>query len=113
MSTTTKPRKIRAAIRGAGYDNLHRALAGRLPFTTSGALSGEQVNGLGPWDSGRLAGADHEAFRRDMRDITYVVYSYGTPIYWETPTTRHTVAQRFSVTTSRHQGTLWLLDRAL
>lgn len=113
MSTTTKPRKIRAAIRGAGRDNLHRALAGRLDFTTSGSLRGERVNGLGAWDSGWLTGPDHEAFRRDVRDITYVVYSYGTPIYWETATTSHRVAQRFSVTTSKHQGTLYLLDMAL
>lgn len=37
--------------------------------------------------------------------VSYWVLSYGNPIYWETTTGgHHTVAQRFSPTTYRHQS---------
>lgn len=61
--------------------------------------------------AGRLQGADLEAFNRDNGSITYVVWSYATPIAWVTDDSRvHKVAQRFSVTTSKHQGKLYLLE---
>lgn len=64
----------------------------------------------GPWHSGQLSGADHDAFRADMGKIVYAVFSYSTPIAWVTTDGRvHKVAQKFSVTTSKHQGRLYLL----
>jgi hypothetical protein len=80
----------------------------REPFETYGALSGTRCHGY--TSSGRLAGDDLEAFNRDNGSITYVVWSYATPIAWVTDDSRiHKVAQRFSRTTSVHQGKLYLL----
>lgn len=43
-------------------------------------------------------------------DIVYVVYSYETPIAWvRRDGSTYTVKQRFSVTTSKHQGKLYTL----
>lgn len=84
-----------------------QAIANREPFTTSGALRGTTYNHEG---SGRLQGPDLEAWYADVNGIVYVVYSYATPIAWVTEDGRvHKVAQRFSVTTSKHQGTLYML----
>lgn len=84
----------------------------RKPFKTYGALQAESFGprpGYGYISSGRLQGADLDKFREDRDDITYVVWSYATPIAWETYDGRtHKVAQRFSVTTSKHQGQLYL-----
>lgn len=84
------------------------AIANRDDFTTSGSLKGQNVSGLGPWDSGRLFGPDHDRFREDSGRVDYVVTSYATPIAWHTPDGWHIVDQRFSVTTSRQQGNLYL-----
>lgn len=61
--------------------------------------------------SGRLN--DHEAaqYAADLESITYVVYSYWTPIAWVTRSGRvHVVNQKFSITTSRHQLCLYALN---
>jgi hypothetical protein len=80
----------------------------REAFETYGALSGTRQHGYA--QSGRLTGTDLEAFNRDNGSITYVVWSYATPIAWVTDDSRiHKVAQKFSVTTSKHQGKLYLL----
>lgn len=104
---------IRAAIRGAGYENLRHALANRLPFRTSGALSGDtrEVGQYGFFESGYLRGADLDRFREDRDSIVYIVRSYATPIAWVTADgTVYKVAQKFSVTTGRHQSAVraWL-----
>lgn len=79
-------------------------------FQTYGALHGEVVTSLGSWDSGRLSGVDLDLFREDMEQIRYVVWSYVTPIAWWCEDKGWTrVAQRFSVTTSKHQGRLYLI----
>lgn len=71
------------------------------PFDTYGALRGADYTS----GSGILAGQDYEQWCSDVNDITYVVYSYATPIFWVTRSGRtHRVQQRFSVTTSRHMG---------
>lgn len=85
------------------------AIAARMPFETYGALRGESVNGLSVWDAGRLSGPDLDAFRSDPQAITYVVYSYATPIAWYSHNAWHRVAQKFSMTTSHHQGKLYLI----
>lgn len=87
-----------------------QAIRDREDFNTSGSLKGRNTeDGMRPSDSGRLAGEDLEAFQRECRDIDYVVTSYATPIAWHTPDGWHKVAQKFSVTTSRHQGNLYLI----
>lgn len=86
------------------------AILARETFNTYGALRGEVVKSLGPWDSGRLHGVDLDLFREDMAQIRYVVWSYATPIaWWCEDKGWHKVAQRFSVTTSQHQGRLYLI----
>jgi hypothetical protein len=76
---------------------------------THGALSAANVAGLTSWDAGQLAGDDLARFRADCQRIRYVVQSYATPIAWETDDGLvHIVKQRFSMTTSHHQGRLYL-----
>ena len=98
---------IEAGIHGAGRKNLSHALRNLIPFKTSGALNGHEN-----WfDSGRLTGDELERYF-DAVDagFRYVVTSYDTPIAWVTNDGEvYTVARKFSVTTSKHQGTLWEL----
>lgn len=109
---------IRAAIRGAGYARLQYALSNRLPFTTSGALTGSTRDTqrhvpCGFYEPGYLANEDLARFRADKDRIVYVVRSYWTPIAWVLDDgTIYRVGQRFSVTTGRHQSTLYLLGSA-
>lgn len=87
-------------------------IADRKPFTTSGSMSAQSVDGLSAWDSGYLSGTDLDTFRAQCRAIIYVVYSYSTPIawYWGEGAREgwHFVDQKFSSTTSKHQGNLYL-----
>lgn len=63
-------------------------------------------------DAGWLEGADLASFEVDATAIRYVVYSYYTPIAWQTLSGRwHIVRQRFTPTTSKHQGRLYMLPR--
>lgn len=109
---------IRAAIRGDGYARLQYALSNRLPFTTSGSLTGSTRDArrhvpCGFGERGYLSGADLDAFNRDIDRIAYIVRSYDTPIAWVLDDgTVYRVSQRFSVTTSRHQSTLYMLGGA-
>lgn len=74
------------------------------------SMSGKRVMGLTPSDAGQLRGDDLAAFERDRGNITYVVLSYDTPIWWETANgDTHRVDQKFSVTTSKHQSRLYLV----
>lgn len=95
-----------------------QAIRDREEFRTSGSLRAEVVNGLSRWDSGILSGDDLEKFNEDCADIRYVVYSYSTPIAWWAGTWRgfenmepgwYVVSQKFSRTTSKHQGNLYLI----
>ncbi len=81
-----------------------RAIANREDFKTSGALrSGRYWSG-----AGLLSGAEADLFY--AAKPSYVVYSYATPIAWWTEENGwHKVGQKFSVTTSRHQGNLYLI----
>jgi hypothetical protein len=73
-------------------------LARRESFTTSGALRGlERPSTVA---LGRLPREWHtSALRAD-----YVVYSYGTPIAWHGPSGWVMPDERYSMTTSHHQG---------
>lgn len=85
------------------------AIGNREEFITHGAL--KATRHMGYADSGRLTGSDLDAFKRDQGSLSYVVWSYATPIAWVTDDSRvHIVGQKFSRTTSQHQGKLYLLS---
>lgn len=87
-----------------------QAIANRENFNTSGALKARKVDGLHLMgDAGRLSGVDYDHFCMDMESIDYVVTSYATPIAWHTPDGWYVVKQKFSITTTRHQGNLYLI----
>ena len=81
-------------------------IASRTPFQTYGALRG----GANEGNTGQLNPDERNRFYEDANHIDYVVYSYATPIAWHS-TSRgwHKVAQKFSVTTSKHQGKLYMV----
>jgi hypothetical protein len=86
------------------------AIRDRIPFTTSGALRGEECVSSYPY-SGWLDKAEREALSTDGMAglIDYIVWSYATPIAWHrTDGTWHIVDQKFSMTTTKHQGNLYL-----
>ena len=105
---------IKASLYGKGRANLHKALSEHLPFSTSGALRGNTVhspNGIAPF-RGQLNDEEFAVLWKDAAefDLAYVVYSYQTPIAWvRKDGSVYRVQQRFSTTTSRHQGVLYLL----
>lgn len=87
-----------------------QAIANAEDFTTHGSLSGETIENRWQVSPGRLSGDDREQFHADRDSIVYVVWSYATPIAWKrSDGTWHKVAQKFSVTTSKHQGNLYLI----
>lgn len=101
---------IKASTYGKGRTALQDALRERLAFNTSGALHAREYP-LGECyvDSGRLDGKELDAFKCDRSGITYIVFSYGTPIAWVYDGVVHRVEQKFSPTTSKHQGLLYML----
>ena len=74
-----------------------------------GSLRGKNVDGLPEADYGWLLGKDKEQFIADSSRIRYIVYSYFTPIAWYARGKWYKVKQKFSVTTSKHQGQLYLI----
>lgn len=102
LKLQSKPRSWQAR------EALMTAIRDRVPFTTSGSLSGETVDMWGVSSAGRLEGADLKAFHADNDApciIDYVVMSYATPIAWHRMDgTWHVVAQSFSITTGCQQG---------
>jgi len=79
---------------------------------THGALSAENVKGMYPGDGGRLEGEDRAQWEKDRKDIDFVVKSYATPIAWRARGRVYKVKQKFSSTTSHHQGKLYLLKES-
>lgn len=90
------------------------AIRDREDFRTSGSLYGESCS-LGSYDRGRLSGEDLTQFYADCGSIRYVVMSYATPIAWWVPASEtdkggwYKVKAKFSVTTTKHQGNLYLI----
>lgn len=85
------------------------AIGNREEFVTHGALKATRHMGYAN-SPGWLTGEDLAAFNRDHGSFSYVVWSYETPIAWVTDDSRvHIVQQKFSRTTSQHQGKLYLL----
>ena len=71
-------------------------------FTTSGALRGEAF----PLFIGTGRMADSDAAKLRTARIDYVVYSYGTPIAYRANGEWVIPDAKYSVTTSKHQGTI-------
>lgn len=104
---------LRAATYGNGRATLDKALSEHLPFRTSGSLRGEK------WDRSMVERRDLGALNTEegnrfmvdfLAGIAYVVWSYETPIAWvRQDGVVYRVAQRFSVTTSKHQGMMYRL----
>lgn len=97
------------AIKTTRRTNLSPLLANRQPFAnTTGSLRGGTLDAFERdcfgRTSGWLGGDDLNAWRDQIGSVDYVVTSYATPIAWHTPNGWHIVEQRFSVTTSNHQG---------
>ena len=96
------------------------AIRDRESFNTSGALRGRTVadGGLSPYGyTGYLNDTETTKWRQDCYHIDYVVWSYNTPIawHWSNETSGeegwHIVDQKFSLTTTKHQGNLYLIPR--
>jgi bisphosphoglycerate-dependent phosphoglycerate mutase len=54
--------------------------------------------------NGRLNEEETARYNQDLNAVMYWVYSYSTPIAWYTKDGWYCVAQKFSVTTSKHQN---------
>jgi bisphosphoglycerate-dependent phosphoglycerate mutase len=54
--------------------------------------------------NGRLNEEETARYNQDLNAVMYWVYSYSTPIAWYTKDGWYCVAQKFSMTTSKHQG---------
>jgi hypothetical protein len=65
-----------------------------------------------PYSTGYLTNQLKEIFYNRHRNISTVVYSYGTPIAWYDAEFGAWFVPdvTYSVTTSKHQGYLWKLD---
>jgi hypothetical protein len=86
----------------------------RKAFTTSGALKATVHGERGAHEgSGHLNAEEQKRFYAESSSIRYIVWSYATPIaWWSEEHGWRIVDQRFSVTTSKHQGLLYLIDRS-
>jgi hypothetical protein len=83
----------------------HGPISRREAFTTHGSLAGHDGRDWsGPWHTGRLV--ESEPLYLAIREgrASYVVTSYATPIAAVVEGRWIIAAQRFSVTTSKHQG---------
>jgi tellurite resistance-related uncharacterized protein len=76
-----------------------------MPFANSTHSLTGKPQGLGKWATlGELKGAEVLRFMEDSDATDYIVFSYETPIAWHTPAGWYMVEQKFSQTTSCHQG---------
>lgn len=91
------------------HRDLPDMIARREDFETYGALRGGWITeGTATSYPGYLAGPDLEVWQDQRPHIAYVVWSYDTPIaWWSRRYGWHKVSQKFSVTTSKHQGKLF------
>lgn len=88
-----------------------RMIANRTPFQTYGALKGtEYRRGAGSLPYGcQLPEPWRGRFEADTRNReVYVVWSYDTPIAWYTEAGWVVPDAKYSMTTSHHQGRLYL-----
>lgn len=86
------------------------ALIKRFPYTTSGAMRATQGPQPLPWGH-RLPTEWQERYRADQDRMTYIVWSYDTPIAWVLDDNSVVkVDYKWSRTTTGHQGLLYALD---
>jgi hypothetical protein len=80
-----------------------------IPFAAGGNAYGQPNfrGGKNEHTVGQLNAEERAKFLHDSEDVDYVIYSYSTPIAWHTPKGWYRVAQKFSRSTSRQQGSLW------
>lgn len=73
-------------------------------------MSGEAVRPGSHRGAGELPAYEAQRFFAESDRIDYIVYSYATPIAWHrTDGTWHKVSHRFTATTNKHQGRLYLI----
>jgi hypothetical protein len=94
---------MRLTTRGAATA---KAIADRTPFTTSGSMFGTRETWHG---TGMLPHWWLQTWYEEVNHIDYVVYSYATPIAWHTPNGWTVPDARYSITTTKHQGNLYLV----
>lgn len=104
----------KVTLMGYGPNSVQGAWKAREEFDANGTLT--SVYTLWP-QSGRLNESERaqlnkdSAWAREHGAALYVVYSYATPIAWVTihgnAESVYRVSQKFSVTTSKHQGRLY------
>lgn len=88
------------------------ALADRMPYTTHGAMYASVEAHSLPWGH-RLPKPWAERYERERERMTYVVWSYSTPIAWVLDNgTVVKVDHKWSIATTKHQGLLYALDAA-
>jgi len=76
----------------------------RRSFTHASVRGQEYADGAYV-DAGKLAFDDLDQFKEDQPFVSYVVFSYQTPIAWYRDDRGwHFVEQKFSQTTTRHQN---------
>lgn len=86
------------------------ALMDREPYRTGGSM---YALTSAPYGHGRLNPEWAARYSADFDKIVYTVVSYSTPIAWVLDSGEVVkVGQKFSVTTSGHQGMLYALDTA-
>jgi hypothetical protein len=84
-------------------DGIATAISKGEKFETHGSLKGGPVLG-GAYHTGRLPSPYVDSVRDGLCD--YVIYSYATPIAWRTEGRWEIPAEKYSVTTSKQQGTV-------
>lgn len=101
---------LQTSVHGAyGNDELAQAVARGEKFTAGGRAYGQaNVRGEGSPDyveRGKLNDAGRDALASSEKaSMEYVIYSYSTPIAWKAGGVWHMVSQKFSPSTTRHQG---------
>jgi len=92
-----------ATITTRHYTQVALKLRFLTPFRTHGALRGDTF----AYGTGRLPADWRNTFTARNGVIDYVIYSYQTPIAWHDKESGWIVPdESYSVTTSRHQGTV-------
>lgn len=107
MSYDTKP--VRAVMYGRSAPRVTELWQARTPFKSGGSIRGEYVAAMP--HTGQLNAHYRDILSNDLARFRrlFVVYSYATPIAWQDDAGTYSfhVAQRFSVTSSRHAGALY------
>jgi hypothetical protein len=82
------------------YEGIAKAISENKPFNTHGSLRGA------PQAEATYAGWLAHKYLASYRDADYVIWSYQTPIAWRTQGQWIQPADKYSVTTSKQQGTV-------